>query len=84
MARILLLLAMDKCASVKAVAFGLAQFHRVDVFMGILRDPNVGFPISQDQQTHNLVQQLDAKWENWRMGFNHFVQLTDEPTEACL
>lgn len=34
--------------------------------------------------TQATLTEFYDKWKGWRIGFSHFMQLTEEPTESCL
>lgn len=64
-ARILLLLAMDKCTDVhREGAITLMAFHSVSAFLRVLRGPNVTLESdARDIGLHSALKELDDQWE---------------------
>ena len=85
-ARIVLLLAMDKC--VMGMEPYVGQFITVHAFLKVLGVEEL--PIFTQRMREATDYTKDAfhtwlsKWDGWQMGFTHFVQLTLEPTEETL
>ncbi|TDH69515.1 hypothetical protein CCR75_008610 [Bremia lactucae] len=92
-ARILLLLAMDKCAfdGKSYKSFNLkAQFVPVYSFLAVLQvcelEPISSKKTAGSKKMKNLsiFKSWIYRWKDWRMGFTHFVQLQVEPNEDTL
>lgn len=93
-ARVLLLLAMDACRSEYCSYIGghgySGEFCSVTSRLKALHGPNVS---TMWKKTKNEVHaqarmkriwgNLNEKWNEWNVGYSHFVQLESEPTEYC-
>ncbi|KAG7399759.1 hypothetical protein PHYBOEH_008093 [Phytophthora boehmeriae] len=89
-ARILLLLAMDKCA-MRGKRFAecslTGQFVSVDAFLKVFMGEELeifrkGMIRADDEKA--AFAEWRSQWKDWYMGFTHFVQLQLEPNEDTL
>ncbi|EGZ26490.1 hypothetical protein PHYSODRAFT_320426 [Phytophthora sojae] len=91
-ARILLLLAMDKCVmgdkDFSQCYHTIGQFVPVQQFLDVLQG-NKERPIYRKKMDSEITKGPEfkvrrSKWEGWYVGFTHFVQLHLEPNEDTL
>lgn len=90
-ARIVLLLAVDACvvAENDNIEFPFrGQFVAVNLFVQALgggtQAPLLKSTLASAAETirKTTFKAWQAKWEGWKCGFCHFVQMYDEPTEV--
>ncbi|EEY68521.1 uncharacterized protein PITG_04996 [Phytophthora infestans T30-4] len=83
-ARIVLLLAMDKCVmGDRSKSHG--QFVSVESFLNVMGcdefEVYIEGMLPGNKETFN---EWKSEWKDWRMGFTHFIQLQAEPNEDTL
>ncbi|KAI9994712.1 hypothetical protein PInf_011543 [Phytophthora infestans] len=83
-ARILLLLAMDKCVMRDRIK-PKGQFVSVESFLNVMGCDKVEVYIEgMLPGNKETFTEWKSEWKDWRMGFTHFIQLQVEPTEDTL
>ncbi|KAK1940986.1 hypothetical protein P3T76_007692 [Phytophthora citrophthora] len=90
-ARILLLLAMDRCAMSSPGNLDdrlIGQLVSVNAFLKELgvegMDAYIKSGKTHDSSAKEAFEEWKKKWNGWYMGYTHFVQLTGEPSEDTL
>uniref|UniRef100_H3GN26 Uncharacterized protein n=1 Tax=Phytophthora ramorum TaxID=164328 RepID=H3GN26_PHYRM len=90
-ARLLLLLAMDKCVvgdTKPSECEFVGQFIPVQTFMDVLGVADLPIKCkgmtAASEATKTAFNEWRSQWEGWHMGFTHFVQLEGEPNEETL
>ncbi|KAL4086517.1 hypothetical protein PRIC1_014220 [Phytophthora ramorum] len=90
-ARLLLLLAMDKCVvgdTKPSECEFVGQFIPVQTFMDVLGVADLPIKCkgmtAASEATKMAFNEWRSQWEGWHMGFTHFVQLEGEPNEETL
>lgn len=53
-------------------------------FLNVLQGRNVTFEGEEESDIDTIKQELICKWNGWKFGFSHFVELTEMPTDDCL
>ncbi|EEY67550.1 uncharacterized protein PITG_17869 [Phytophthora infestans T30-4] len=83
-ARILLLLAMDKCVMRDQIK-PKGQFVSVESFLNVMGCDEIEVYIEgMLPGNKETFTEWKSEWKDWRMGFTHFIQLQVEPTEDTL
>lgn len=61
------------------------EFFPVTTLLKVLHGPFKNTSKPADKAKMSKVRSiLETKWKDWRVGFSHFVQLSSEPSEACV